>query len=128
MDAEFDLSGILGGGDSAIGNAMNALLSRPDLIANIASELGLSGNAPPPEPPKNREEKPPEKPPEKPREVKGKSDRDKLLLALRPYLSRERQGAIDMMVSLSSVGSVFGNIDPNIISSVLGAVRGEKNV
>ncbi len=121
MSEDIDFSKLFGGENSdAIGNAVNTLLSRPDLVMNIAKELGLSGEAAPKE--KN------ESPPKIEKEEKKPNDRDKLLLALRPYLNTERQSAIDLMLNLTSVGKLLGNVDPRIISAVIGGMKGAGNV
>ncbi len=125
-DSSFDLSGILGSDTSgAIGNAINTLLSRPDLINNIANELGL-GNMQADRPSETAPEprKTPESPKSEPPKTAKKSvnDKDKLLIALRPYLSPERQSAIDMMLKLDEIGSLVGNIDPKLLNGILSSL------
>lgn len=133
MDGNLDLSA-LASSDGAIGDAVSKLLSRPDLLMNIASELGLSGGAVKSEEKQedNREdgnrsdhsllesdgikEKTPDK---------GSDDKKKLLYALRPYMSPKRREALDMMIRLESIGRLVGNIDPQALIGLLG---GGKNV
>ena len=124
--------------DGALGEAVGKLLSRPDLIANIASELGFSSS--------RHEEAAAE---EKSREVqsvteiavdRGRAEpvasrpaaekdvgdnRKRLLVALRPYMSQSRREAIDMLINLESVGKLIGNIDPQTLTKLF---SGGKNV
>lgn len=138
-DGGFDLSSVLssqGGMSDAISNAMSALMKRPDLISSIASELGLSGGTEevPSDPEPNKEsESAPASADEERKEAQqfkpsahSHSDKDRLLLALRPYLSPARQEAIDMMINLGSISSLLGNINPELLRSLLGGI-GVKN-
>ena len=47
-------------------------------------------------------------------------DRERLLLALKPYLSEKRRSAIDVMINLGSLGGLVSNLDPNILKTLLG--------
>ena len=125
MDDKLDLSS-LANADSGIGDAVSKLLARPDLISNIAKELGLSGGErEDAEKGSLSEEK---KSPaaqeivnDRARDHKGEvSDKKKLLLALRPYLNEKRREALDMMVNIESIGKLVGNIDPSTIAKLLG--------
>lgn len=133
MDGNLDLSA-LASSDGAIGNAVSKLLSRPDLLMNIASELGLSGGAVKNEEKHednredgNRSDSPPAEPGSIKEKTpdKGSDDKKKLLYALRPYMSPKRREALDMMISLESIGRLVGNIDPQALIGLLG---GGKNV
>jgi hypothetical protein len=123
MDGGFDISSLLSsaGSSDAISNAMSILMKKPELIETIANELGLSGNG-------QKEgdggndmatsvsseiEK-------KPSERQKSGDRESLLLALKPYLSEKRQGAIDIMISLGSLSDLVSRIDPNLLKTLLG--------
>lgn len=125
MDEKLDLSA-LASSDGRIGDAVSKLLARPDLVMNIANELGLLAG----ETGKEKEEKHASAEQNAPAEkglaeASEKSDRKKLLLALRPYLSESRREALDMMVSLESFGKVLSGIDPNTLARLL---AGGKNV
>lgn len=133
MDGNLDLSA-LASSDGAIGDAVSKLLSRPDLLMNIASELGLSGGAVKNEEKHednrengNRSDSPPAEPVSIKEKTpdKGSDDKKKLLYALRPYMSPKRREALDMMISLESIGRLVGNIDPQALIGLLG---GGKNV
>ena len=127
MDNMPDLSA-LASSDSGIGDMIGKLMSRPDLIQNIASELGLSPSSTfGSEPPADKKES--ESAPASASVSfgngdggkKGKtSDKERLLLALKPYLSDKRRDAIDMMLRLDSITSLMGSINPDIIKSLLG--------
>ena len=123
MDGGFDISSLLSsaGSSDAISNAMSILMKKPELIETIANELGLSGTG-------QKEgdggndmatsvsseiEK-------KPSERQKSGDRESLLLALKPYLSEKRQGAIDIMISLGSLSDLVSRIDPNLLKTLLG--------
>lgn len=123
MDGGFDLSSLLSsaGNTDAISNAMNILMKKPELIDTIAKELGLSEGE------QNNEEKgsasetsETSRSAEKPAGGEKNGDRERLLLALKPYLSETRRSAIDIMISLSSLGGLVGNLDPNILKTLLG--------
>lgn len=128
MDEKLDLSA-LASSDGRIGDAVSKLLARPDLVMNIANELGLLGG----EEGKEKEEKTPTSEQKEEKTPAGKaledasekSDRKKLLLALRPYLSESRREALDMMVSLESFGKILSGIDTNTLARLL---TGGKNV
>ncbi len=133
-DGGFDLSKILGAeGSPDIGNAVNALLSRPELIQSIAKEIGLS---PPSGDTEEKKSAPP--PASVPPVASGISggdgkardkDRDRLLKSLRPFLTPERQRALDMMMGIGAIGSIVSGLDPTLISSLLGAAgKGGGNV
>ena len=131
MDNLPDLSA-LASSDSGIGDMIGKLMSRPDLIQNIASELGLAPSAPPAEEKKAQNGKDDTIPASAPSpfesrgEKKGKtSDKERLLLALKPYLSDKRRDAIDMMLKLDSLTSLMGSINPDVIKTLLG---GDGNV
>lgn len=122
-----DLSS-LASSDSGIGDMIGKLMSRPDLIQNIASELGLSSSSETKAEPQ-RDKKESEAIPASSSSPfgngdhgrKGKaSDKERLLLALRPYLSDKRRDAVDMMLKLDSLTSLMGSINPDIIKSLLG--------
>jgi len=152
MDDKLDLSGLssLASSDSGIGDAVSKLLSRPDLIMNIANELGLGrgdSNAPEEEGKATGDRKELKDGKSiveesgdsiltagkdngaysqgKPRKGENYSDKKKLLLALRPYMSERRREAVDMMINLESIGDLVGKLDPGLILRMLG---GEKNV
>jgi len=122
MDNNLDLSA-LANADGAVGDAVSKLLARPDLLMNLASELGLA--------PKNEEipnedyrekndERKNDAPPISKQESGNIPDKKKLLLALRPYVSEKRREALDMMINLDSIGRLVGNIDPSVIMKMLG--------
>ena len=122
MDGGFDLSSLLSsaGGSDAISNAMNILMKKPELIDTIANELGLSGT-----PQKDAEtaQETAEKSSEKEKTVPNSEkngDRERLLLALKPYLNEKRRSAIDVMINLGSLGGLVSNLDPNILKTILG--------
>lgn len=113
-------------GDSPIGDAVSKLLARPDLIMNLASELGISQND---DRTKNNTSKendqndhnsqggdnrPQQRSDDHP------TDKKKLLLALRPYMSEKRREALDMMINLESIGQLVGNIDLSSITKLIG--------
>lgn len=122
MDNNLDLSA-LANADGAVGDAVSKLLARPDLLMNLASELGLA--------PKNEEtqkedhsvkndEHKNDAPPISKHDGGNIPDKKKLLLALRPYVSEKRREALDMMINLDSIGRLVGNIDPSVIMKMLG--------
>ena len=123
MDGGFDISSLLSsaGSSDAISNAMSILMKKPELIETIANELGLSGNG-------QKEgdggndmaTSVPSEIEKKPSERQKNGDRESLLLALKPYLSEKRQGAIDIMISLGSLGDLVSRIDPNLLKTLLG--------
>ena len=123
MDGGFDLSSVLSsaGNSDAISKAMGILMKKPELIEMVANELGLSSDG-------EKSDPEPDKPPEGERQQKVKTeqenkktnDRERLLRALRPYLSEKRRGAIDIMISLGSIGDLIGNIDPSILKTLMG--------
>lgn len=122
MDGGFDISSLLSseGSADAISNAMSILMKKPELIETIANELGLSGNGQ-----KGRDDGAQESGgssgiEKKPSERQKNGDRDKLLLALKPYLSEKRRGAIDIMISLGSLGDLVSGIDPDLLKTLLG--------
>ena len=121
MDGGIDLSSLLSsaGGSDAISQAMSILMKKPELIDMIAGELS-SGNE---KGTRDVEEDGAGEVSEKPEatlDAKKSGDRERLLLALRPYLSERRQSAIDVMISLGSLGGLVGNIDPNLIKTLVG--------
>ena len=123
MDGGFDISSLLSsaGSSDAISNAMSILMKKPELIETIANELGLSGNG-------QKEgdggndmaTSVPSEIEKKPSERQKNGDRECLLLALKPYLSEKRQGAIDIMISLGSLSDLVSRIDPNLLKTLLG--------
>ena len=124
MDGGFDISSLLSsaGSSDAISNAMSILMKKPELIETIANELGLSGNG-------QKEgdggndmatSVVPSEIEKKPSERQKNGDRESLLLALKPYLSEKRQGAIDIMISLGSLSDLVSRIDPNLLKTLLG--------
>ncbi len=127
MDNMPDLSA-LASSDSGIGDMIGKLMARPDLIQNIASELGLSSPDSSVEQQTERKEPNAAIPTSAPSPIgsgdlgkKGKtSDKERLLLALKPYLSDKRRDAIDMMLKLDSLTSLMGSINPDIIKTLLG--------
>lgn len=152
MDNGFDLSSLISGdgmGD-VISNAMSTLMKRPDLVQTLASELGLSSAFSGEDPPAKenstvKEDVAAEQVSAKPEEKKdeggsretfahsshknsgGRSDKERLLLALRPYMSPRRQEAIDMMVQIDAIGSLLGGISPDLLKGLLGGDRFETN-
>lgn len=123
MDGGFDLSSLLSsaGGSDAISNAMNILMKKPELIDTIANELGLSGT--PQKDAETAQETTEYKSSEKEKTVPNSEkngDRERLLLALKPYLNEKRRSAIDVMINLGSLGGLVSNLDPNILKTILG--------
>ncbi len=84
-------------GNAAGNDGIASLLSNPALLENLPQILSVMkpmlAAAPPPKPPATRRD--------------PISCRDELLLALKPFLSPERCRAIDMMIRLSRLGTVF---------------------
>lgn len=122
MDGDFDLSSLLSspGSSDAISNAMSILMKKPELVEMIASELGLANGE---NSTKNEQLIGGDKrmqDSEKPVKHEKNSNRERLLLALKPYLNEKRQGAIDIMISLGSLGGLVGSIDPNMLKTLLG--------
>ena len=123
MDGGFDLSSLLSsaGSSDAISNAMSILMKKPELIETIANELGLSGGDQKSDVEVKEEEvsTASEKAKVQPKNEKS-GDRERLLLALKPYLSEKRRSAIDVMINLGSLGGLVSNLDPNILKTLLG--------
>lgn len=122
-DGGFDLSSLLSssGSADAISNAMNILMKKPELIDTIANELGLSGNAQ--KDAETVQEAAVRESSEKEKTVQNgekNGDRERLLLALKPYLNEKRRSAIDVMINLGSLGGLVSNLDPNILKTILG--------
>ena len=87
----------------------------------VANELGLSDggqkNA------ENNEAPGADSAPKNTNKVPSKEkngDRERLLLALKPYLSERRRSAIDVMINLGSIGDLIGNFDPNMLKVLMG--------
>lgn len=123
MDGGIDLSSLLSaaGSSDAISNAMNILMKKPELIEMVANELGFSDggqkNA------ENNEAPGADSAPKNTNKVPSKEkngDRERLLLALKPYLSERRRSAIDVMINLGSIGDLIGNFDPNMLKVLMG--------
>ena len=121
MDGGIDLSSLLSsaGGSDAISQAMSILMKKPELIDMIAGELS-GGNEKGTRDVKEDGAGEVSEKPEATQDAKKSGDRERLLLALRPYLSERRQSAIDVMISLGSLGGLVGNIDPNLIKTLVG--------
>lgn len=125
MDTNIDpaeMLSSLAGGDSPIGEAVSKLLARPDLIMNLAGELGIAPQADVQTDEKNNsdnaENKKTTSP--QPKSEDRSADKKKLLLALRPYMSEKRREALDMMINLESIGQLVGNIDLSSITKLIG--------
>ena len=100
---------------------MNILMKKPELIDTIANELGLSGT--PQKDAETAQETAEHKSSEKEKTVPNSEkngDRERLLLALKPYLNEKRRSAIDVMINLGSLGGLVSNLDPNILKTILG--------
>lgn len=121
MDGGIDLSSLLSsaGGSDAISQAMSILMKKPELIDMIAGELS-GGNEKGTRDVKEDGVGEVSEKPKATQDAKKSGDRERLLLALRPYLSERRQSAIDVMISLGSLGGLVGNIDPNLIKTLVG--------
>ena len=121
MDGGIDLSSLLSsaGGSDAISQAMSILMKKPELIDMIAGELS-GGNEKGTRDVKEDGAGEVSEKPKATQDAKKSGDRERLLLALRPYLSERRQSAIDVMISLGSLGGLVGNIDPNLIKTLVG--------
>lgn len=121
MDGGIDLSSLLSsaGGSDAISQAMSILMKKPELIDMIAGELS-GGNEKGAQGAKEDGSGEGSEKPKATQDAQKNGDRERLLLALRPYLSERRQSAIDVMISLGSLGGLVGNIDPNLIKTLVG--------
>lgn len=100
------------------GDMLSSLLSNPEVIAKlpqIMSMLGpLMGNMTQPPPATKSTEAPKSNDAVPASLVKhhksGCDNRSALLYAMKPYLKRERQEAIDYMVKLSKLGDILKNL------------------
>lgn len=125
MDTNIDpaeMLSSLASGDSPIGEAVSKLLARPDLIMNLAGELGIAPQADVQTDEKNNSDNAENKKtaPPQPKPEEHSADKKKLLLALRPYMSEKRREALDMMINLESIGQLVGNIDLSSITKLIG--------
>ena len=121
MDGGIDLSSLLSsaGGSDAISQAMSVLMKKPELIDMIASELS-GGDQKDAQNGKDTGASEAPKKHEWAQDAQKNGDRERLLLALKPYLSAKRQSAIDVMISLGSLGGIVGNLDPNLMKTLMG--------
>lgn len=122
------------GGVPDVGTAIERLLANPDLLASVASAIGIGGPPAASENTPAKESLPRENTPISPaplaspgesvaafapllsalsgREAAGKDDpRACLLRALKPYVSRGRAEAIDTIVSLSRISDALKSVD-----------------
>lgn len=99
-------------------SALQQLLADPQQLAELASmasALGLhppEGGPPPQPPPKPEDQKRPDAPPqqERPRPPMPPGDRrEKLLMALRPFLKPERQEKLDRALRIAQLTQLAGS-------------------
>lgn len=81
------------------GDGIASLLKNPDVLEQLPQILSvmkpLLASMPPLNPPQNK------------KEPSAQDCRDNLLLALKPFLSSERRDAVDTLIRISRLGTVF---------------------